>query len=314
MRRRRNFIHSKKMVWVFIMLLFCGFIVMFTTSLIPKYIPAVTDGDRTAQAGGTDRDPAAGQGTGRPGGGTTGQQQEAGFKPSRVQCGVMKLRHGARKPQDDQIPLYCIEGKYHVGDTPMMQPASPLQVKIDTVIPEKILSELGAFWLSDSSGTWGHLLLAPKHWEVVRADTGANGSVGLELADPQHPDRRAVYLDGGPCQGCNIALIGSYFTALKNWAEEKGFPGKTMKFLHHAYVRNHVVTYVLPPGSTAYKTVGAAFERHEPQDAMFTRYEISVPPEDLDMANVMLDFFARFPSSVAADLSVQPYLGMPSVS
>ncbi|MBB3130306.1 hypothetical protein FHS19_005011 [Paenibacillus rhizosphaerae] len=297
-----------------ILLLSCGFIVMFTTSLIPKYITAVKGGDRTAQADGTDKDPAAGQGTGSPGGGTTGQPQEAGFKPSSVQCGVMKLRHGARKVQEHQIPLYCIEGKYHAGDAPMMQPASPLLVKTDAVIPEKMLSDLGAFWLSDSSGTWGHLLLAPRHWEVVRADIGANGSVGLELADPLHPDRRAVYLDGGPCQGCNISLIGSYFTALKNWAEEKGFPGKPMKFLHHAYIRNHVVTYVLPPGSTAYKTVGAAFERHEPHDTMFTRYEISVPPEDLDMANVMLDFFTRFPGSVAADLSVQPYLGIPSVS
>ncbi|OZB90712.1 DUF4850 domain-containing protein [Paenibacillus sp. XY044] len=309
MRRSRNFIHNRKLVSVMKLLLVCGLIVMFTTSLFqPKYITAVTDGDRAAQADGTDKGPAADQGTGSSGSGTSGQQQGAGFKPSSVQCGVMKLRHGTQEAQDQQIPLYCIEGNYNVGDPPMMQPANPLQVKTDTVIPEKVLSGLGAFWLSDQSGTWGHLLLAPRHWEVVRADTGANGSVGLELADPLHPDRRAVYLDGGPCQGCNIALIGSYFTALKNWAEEMGFPGKPMKFLHHTYVRNHVVTYVLPPGSTAYKTVGAAFERHEPQDAMFTRYEISVPPEDMDMANVMLDFFARFPSSVAADFSVQSYL------
>ncbi|GAB6992123.1 DUF4850 domain-containing protein [Paenibacillus pini] len=212
-----------------------------------------------------------------------------------VQCGVMKYR--ALKKEVDQIPLYCISGKYAVGDGPLssrLNTTSPIIEHLD--IPIRLKPQLAAYWLSDTSLNGGHLVVAPKGWKAEEADTGANGSVSIKMVDPVHPDRQWVYQDVGGCQGCAISMIGSYFPKLEAWADQQGFSGEHVKFNSQSQRNKHDITYTLSHKNQSYNTFGAAYQNYDEEGAVFTKLEVSMPREQSELVQTMMDSFFRNPS------------------
>ncbi|WP_136608069.1 DUF4850 domain-containing protein [Paenibacillus dokdonensis] len=212
-----------------------------------------------------------------------------------VQCGVLKLKQST-EVSIRQIPLYCISGKFYGEEVPTNLPHKELPVLQDLPIPPSELTRWGAYFLNESS-SHGYLMLAPRNWEVTTAETGMNGSAKIEMRDPSNPDIHLTYLDVGPCQGCAIGMIGSYFPQMEKWAEEKGFMADPPVFESRKQLNEHMVQYKLKKHSEVFKTYGMAYRFVEQNNNQFTLLEIETPEEKAQLAQTMLNFFSRYPAA-----------------
>lgn len=267
-------------------------ILLFTTSLsTPGSMSADKQHDQE-QTGQHPKDqPASGQeGDSSPGqGGPASTSEQAS-----VQCGVLKLD----QPGEGigQIPLYCISGAFYGEITPPNVPHKDLPILRGTAIPVPELAHWGAFFLNEGSNH-GYLLLAPRHWKVVTADTGMDGSVKIELQDPSNPQIRMTYLDTGSCGGCAIQRIGSYFPGMKAWAEEQGMVPDLPAFENRSMLNEHVVQYRMQKDAEAYQTFGAAYRFTGQDHTAFSMLEIEAPEAQLKVVQNMLDFFSKYPAA-----------------
>ncbi|MFU1796383.1 DUF4850 domain-containing protein [Paenibacillus azoreducens] len=211
-----------------------------------------------------------------------------------VQCGVLKLRQSTESTA--QIPLYCISGKFHGEFVPSNLPHRELPVIQGVSLPATELTRWGAYLLNGGSNH-GYLLLAPRSWKVVTAETGMNGSVKVEMQDSGNPRIHMTYQDVGACMGCAAQMMGSYFPDMRKWAEEQGFAGEPPVFESRVELNEHMTQFVLNNDNGAYKTYGAAYRFLDPDNAQFTSLEIEAPEAQVQTVHTMLDFYAKHPTA-----------------
>ncbi|GIO32276.1 hypothetical protein J2TS6_34170 [Paenibacillus albilobatus] len=238
------------------------------------------------------QDPTPGEGADL---GANGAGSGSVNQPATVQCGVLKLDQPGGGI--GQIPLYCISGTFYGGFAPPNVPHADLPALRGISLPASESTRWGAFFLNGGSNH-GYLLLAPRHWKVVTADIGMNGSVKIELQDPSDPLIRATYSDTGSCGGCATQMIGSYFPDMRAWAEEQGMTPDALTFDKQSVVNDHIVQYRLHKDAAAYRTYGAAYRFQGKDDNRFTMLEVEAPEPRLKDVGSMLDFFAKYPTAL----------------
>ncbi len=188
-----------------------------------------------------------------------------------------------------KLPLYGVAADYAVDwpEPVAITPKSPLP-PVRFSIPAGLQQELAAFWINQGDGEHGILLLGPKDWKVVADAIGANESIDIRLQDPGDS-----YFDtAGGCQGCAISSAAVYFPALKEWAEEQGFPGELLTFQKQTLLTANVMAYAKENPNPGYETNGMAFQQHGEGSAWFRAEEISIRADKHDLAAAILDFFA----------------------
>jgi ribosomal protein S16 len=123
-----------------------------------------------------------------------------------------------------RLPLQIVKSQLTLDDgTRSLITELPEPPMMSYQIPAEMQDKLQAVMVYREDVTGGYLLLAPQGWQAS-AVVGANGSYGVTLIDPNHPDQTLEYSDtAGSCQGCAINNIGTYFPERAEWADQQGF-------------------------------------------------------------------------------------------
>ncbi|WP_128657268.1 DUF4850 domain-containing protein, partial [Paenibacillus sp. 598K] len=173
--------------------------------------------------------------------------------------------------------------------TGVSDPAELAPIVVDR-LPEPIDAGWAGFRASTGYGDQGVLLLAPRHWIAAAAEVAADGTIRVELTDPQDARHRLIYTDSGSCQGCAAPLIETYFT-------EPSVSGSTEQLRWRSRaLEGSLLRYELEPRDAEYPSAGVAYsdiDRRSADDpgARF-RQLVYEGPAGLDaLGREMLDYF-----------------------
>ncbi|WP_186438171.1 DUF4850 domain-containing protein [Cohnella terricola] len=217
-----------------------------------------------------------------------------------LDCGIVDFKSGDSVVQ---LPMYCAAARYGAdepGHTPRIRPKSPLPA-INFDIPRGQETRLAAYWMNQNAadGETGMLFIAPRGWKVDTAEVGANGSTGVRLIDPRDPKRHLRISTIPGCQGCAISAIGTYFSDLRQWAEDQTFPGSDIPFLAQRKIDANTVAYAKPISEQGYAANGIAYQRHSQEGGVFGSAELQLDNVSPDLVDTILKFLAaQLPSWV----------------
>ena len=221
-------------------------------------------------------------------------------QPNRLElCGTSEFGRGA---QTVRLPLRCIRANYGLdgpNGPPTLAPQKPIKVE-SYVIPSGLRKSLAAYWMNLGDNEHGVLLLAPKDWNLLSADVGANGSHGIRLVHPDDPEQFIDYFDQGGCQGCLIPNIGAYFPKLKAWAEEQGYEvSPRPEIIERTMLTPNLAAYRKQTEKRRYALHGVAYQEHGGGSGVFRSEEIQLPASAKATATAILNLFvALHPDSL----------------
>lgn len=212
--------------------------------------------------------------------------------PSMEEAGVIRFQTSDSETEI-RLPLMAVAAKYGVDypEAPSIAPSKGLPI-LKFSIPENQHNQLAAYWVTTSLyDDQGILLLGPRGWRAESAEIGANGSIYIELVNPDDSEERISYSDtAGGCQGCAISSIGTYFPSLREWADSFDFPGPPADFSWKKELSANVMAYSKADKRPGYETNGVAYQEHE-EGAWFRKMEMSHTQEHHSMATTLLNFF-----------------------
>jgi hypothetical protein len=205
-------------------------------------------------------------------------------------CGKVSFVKNGR---ETKLPLRCVQADYGIDDpdNPItIAPKQPLP-SIPYTIPASSREQLAVYWMNSGNNVNGVTVLAPKGWKVAHAGVGANGSSSLRLEDPDDDRQYIDHWDNGACQGCMIGNIGSYFPALRQWAEDLGFPSEPIPFKRNVLLSPNHMGYSLNASKAGYELHGVAFQQHDEHSGLFRVQEVQLRSRTRGIATTILNLF-----------------------
>ncbi|MGO0123238.1 DUF4850 domain-containing protein [Desulfothermobacter acidiphilus] len=185
------------------------------------------------------------------------------------------------------LPVEAIKARYGLPSHPPVLPDSFLGT-IDFDLPPSQAERLAVYCINN-----GTIFLAPRGWEVLRADVGADGSTGIFLRSPDSAEW--MYLThNGACQGCAVDDLAQW---IPGWLAEGQkrheivtqprpfrYPVRFVRLGEHSVAFSYQ-----PPGS--HTVHGVSYYKDGPERLFFSQAFVALREQDRPLATTILNFY-----------------------
>lgn len=185
------------------------------------------------------------------------------------------------------LGVKAIESSYGIS----LEPTNNYPSTVKITVPEEFKNELNAYGYGSNNVTIG-----PKNW-TGRATIGADGGTSVELypIGGSLTAGSSLTINHTPaCFACSLGSAASFFPKAKD-AYYKNYPGPLTLIpnLKIVSLSDQLVSYSLPNTSDGMEVNGVAYIAKENGEyaAPFIQMEIKLPPEEHELARVILNTF-----------------------
>ncbi|WP_373819516.1 DUF4850 domain-containing protein [Glaesserella sp.] len=154
---------------------------------------------------------------------------------------------------------------------------------VTTKVKPHILSRLQLYAMPNGS------ILVPKDWQLINGGIGANGSVSYSFA-PTQGNGYLTFYDTSACIGCAQSAASVFFPEAYKDAQENGFLAydSTNMPITSVRLKPNLISYSVEQGKQ--RLDGIVYYNAD-DDFPFWKAEISLPSQDQDLANPLLNQF-----------------------